>query len=328
MRTAGDVLRTVQAGNIEPVYYLLGEEYYLQYLIIERISKALFGETKQDKTLLLPDELSNKEIIDQLTQTDLFASKKLFVLRNPSALRNKYREELLTYCRNPLENHNLVIIEDDYNDRKAITKDLKKNLNTVSVQIPFANEMKKWTRFFFKEKQIQPSDNIVDALIEIAGDSIYHIANEVEKISLNVSDDVPLTLETIYQFAGWQRDYQRWEFFQAIGLRDLEKALLLGQSLFRQGQTMLGLMYPLTSLFQELLFEKLSSGTLSIKKGYIPLPPSVVKKLPQIAKRFSKEEIEYALLLLGKIDLRLKTTNESDETLFNQFLFTVLTAHG
>ena len=328
MRTAGDVLRTVQAGNIEPVYYLLGEEYYLQYLIIERISKALFGETKQDKTLLLPDELSNKEIIDQLTQTDLFASKKLFVLRNPSALRNKYREELLTYCRNPLENHNLVIIEDDYNDRKAITKDLKKNLNTVSVQIPFANEMKKWTRFFFKEKQIQPSDNIVDALIEIAGDSIYHIANEVEKISLNVSDDVPLTLETIYQFAGWQRDYQRWEFFQAIGLRDLEKALLLGQSLFRQGQTMLGLMYPLTSLFQELLFEKLSSGTLSIKKGYIPLPPSVVKKLPQIAKRFSKEEIEYALLLLGKIDLRLKTTNESDETLFSQFLFTVLTAHG
>ena len=328
MRTAGDVLRTVQAGNIEPVYFLLGEEYYLQYLIIERISKALFGETKQDKTLLLPDELSNKEIIDQLTQTDLFASKKLFVLRNPSALRNKYREELLTYCRNPLENHNLVIIEDDYNDRKAITKDLKKNLNTVSVQIPFANEMKKWTRFFFKEKQIQPSDNIVDALIEIAGDSIYHIANEVEKIALNVSDDVPLTLETIYQFAGWQRDYQRWEFFQAIGLRDLEKALLLGQSLFRQGQTMLGLMYPLTSLFQELLFEKLSSGTLSIKKGYIPLPPSVVKKLPQIAKRFSKEEIEYALLLLGKIDLRLKTTNESDETLFSQFLFTVLTAHG
>ena len=328
MRTAGDVLRTVQAGNIEPVYYLLGEEYYLQYLIIERISKALFGETKQDKTLLLPDELSNKEIIDQLTQTDLFASKKLFVLRNPSALRNKYREELLTYCRNPLENHNLVIIEDDYNDRKAITKDLKKNLNTVSVQIPFANEMKKWIRFFFKENQIQPSDNIVDALIEIAGDSIYHIANEVEKIALNVSDDVPLTLETIYQFAGWQRDYQRWEFFQAIGLRDLEKALLLGQSLFRQGQTMLGLMYPLTSLFQELLFEKLSSGTLSIKKGYIPLPPSVVKKLPQIAKRFSKEEIEYALLLLGKIDLRLKTTNESDETLFSQFLFTVLTAHG
>ena len=328
MRTTSDILRTVQAGNIEPVYFLLGEEYYLQYLIIEQISKALFDEIKQDKTLLLPDELSNKEIIDQLTQTDLFSSKKLFILRNPAALRNKYREELLDYCCNPLQNHNLIIIEDDYSNKKAMTKDLKKNLDTISVQIPFANEMKKWTRFFFKEKQLIASDNAIDALIEIAGDSVYHIANEVEKIALNVLGDAPLTLDTIYQFSGWQRDYQRWEFLQAIGLRDLEKALLLGQSLFRQGQTMLGLMYPLTSLFQELLFEKLSSGTLSVKKGYIPLPPSVVKKLPQIAKRFSKEEIEYALLLLGNIDRRLKTTNEPDESLLSQFLFTVHTAHG
>ena len=328
MRTTGDILRAVQAGNIEPVYFLLGEEYYLQYLIIEQISKALFDEIKQDKTLLLPDELSNKEIIDQLTQTDLFSSKKLFILRNPAALRNKYREELLDYCRNPLQNHNLIIIEDDYSNKKAMTKDLKKNLDAISVQIPFANEMKKWTRFFFKEKQLIASDNAIDALIEIAGDSVYHIANEVEKIALNVLDDVPLTLDTIYQFSGWQRDYQRWEFLQAIGLRDLEKALLLGQSLFRQGQTMLGLMYPLTSLFQEILFEKLSSGTLSAKKGYIPLPPSVIKKLSQIAKRFSKEEIEYALLQLCDIDQRLKTTNEPDESLLSKFLFTVLTAHG
>jgi DNA polymerase-3 subunit delta len=222
----------------------------------------------------------------------------------------------------------LKIIEDDYSDRKAMTKDLKKNLDTITVQITNANDMKKWTRFFFKEKHILASDNVIDALIEIAGDSVYHIANEVEKIALNISDDAPLTLDMIYQFSGWQRDYQRWEFLQAIGLRDLEKALLLGQSLFRQGQKMLGLMYPLTSLFQELLFEKLSSGTLSVKKGYIPLPPSVVKKLPQIAKRFSKEEIQYALLLLGKIDQSLKTTNEPDESLLSQFLFTVLTAHG
>ena len=328
MRTTGEILRAVQAGNIEPVYFLLGEEYYLQYIIIEQISMALFDQTKQDKTVLLPDELSNKEIIDQLTQTDLFASKKLFILRNPSALRNKYREELLDYCRNPLQNHNLIIIEDDYSNKKAMTKDLKKTLDTISVQIPFANEMKKWTRFFFKEKQLLASDNVVDALIEIAGDSVYHIANEVEKIALNVFDDTPLTLDMIYQFSGWQRDYQRWEFLQAIGLRDLDKALPLGRSLFRQGQTMLSLIYPLTSLFKELLFEKLSSGTLSAKKGYIPLPPSVVKKIPQIAKRFSKEEIEYALLLLGNIDQRLKTTNEPDESLLSQFLFTILTAHG
>jgi len=79
MRTTGDILRAIQGGYVEPVYFLLGEEYYLQHLIIEHIGKAIFGKSKQNKTLLLPDELSNKEIIDQLTQADLFSSKKLFI---------------------------------------------------------------------------------------------------------------------------------------------------------------------------------------------------------------------------------------------------------
>jgi len=34
MRTTGDILRTIQGGDVEPVYFLLGEEYYLQHLII------------------------------------------------------------------------------------------------------------------------------------------------------------------------------------------------------------------------------------------------------------------------------------------------------
>ena len=270
MRTTGDILRAIQVGDVEPVYFLLGEEYYLQHLIIEHIGKAIFGKSKQNKTLLLPDELSNKEIIDQLTQTDLFSSKKLFILRNPAALRNKYREELLDYCRNPLQNHNLIIIEDDYGDRKAMTKDLKNNIDTVSVQIPFINEMKKWTRFFLKEKNLLAAENVINALIEIAGDSVYHIANEVEKIALNITDDETVTLDMIYQFSGWRRGYQRWEFLQAIGLRKIENALPLGQSLFRQGQTMLGLIFPLTILFQELLYEKINPGTLAKKRGYIP----------------------------------------------------------
>ena len=104
-----------------------------------------------------------------------------------------------------------------------MTKDLKNNIDTVSVQIPFINEMKKWTRFFLKEKNLLAAENVINALIEIAGDSVYHIANEVEKIALNVTDDGTVTLDMIYQFSGWRRGYQSWEFLQAIGLRKIAR---------------------------------------------------------------------------------------------------------
>ncbi|MEC9273218.1 MAG: DNA polymerase III subunit delta [Candidatus Neomarinimicrobiota bacterium] len=328
MRSSGEALREVKNGNIDPVYFLLGADYYLQNLIISKISKVIFNEIKEDKTFLLPDDMKSEDIIDKITQSDLFSSKKLLILRNPGTLRNKSKADFLSYCKNPLANVCLIIIEDDFNDRKSITKELKKINNTVSVQTPFPSEMKKWTRFMLSEKQLTFQDNIIDIIVEVAGDSLFHIENEIEKISLNINDGEEITLDFINQSSGWRMQYKRWQFFQALGKRDLDRSLILGLSLLNQGNSMISLMYPLTAFFQELLFKKKSSGTLPIKNSYIPLPPSVIKQFPQIANRFNKEEIEYALTILGKIDQRLKTTSLSDEALFTNFLFSVLQANG
>ena len=328
MRSSGEALREVKNGNIDSVYFLLGTDYYLQNLIISEISKVIFYEIKEDKTFLLPDDMKSEDIIDKITQSDLFSTKKLLVLRNPGTLRNKSRSDFLSYCKNPMENICLIIIEDDFSDRKSITKELKKINNTVSVQTPFPSEMKKWTRFILSEKQLAFQDNIIDIIVEVAGDSLFHIENEIEKISLNINDGEEITIDFINQSSGWRMQYKRWQFFQALGKRDLDRSLILGLSLLNQGNSMISLMYPLTAFFQELLFKKKSSGTLPIKNSYIPLPPSVIKQFPQIANRFNQEEIEYALTILGKIDQRLKTTSLSDEALFTNFLFSVLQANG
>ena len=328
MRSSGEVLQELKNGKIDPVYFLLGGDYYLQNLIINEISNVIFKDIKHDKTFLFPDEMKSEEIIDKITQSDLFSSKKILVLRNPGSLRNKSRLEFLSYCQNPMSNNCLIIIEDEFSDRKSITKELKKINNTVSVQTPFPSELKKWTKFILLQKQLNFQDNIVDIIVEIAGDSLFHIENEVEKISLNVNHDEELTKDFINQLSGWRMQYQRWQFFQALGKKDLDRSLILGISLLNQGNSMISLMYPLTAFFQELLFLKKSSGTLTAKNSYIPLPPSVIKQFPQIANRFNKEEIECALSILGKIAHRLKTTSLSDEALFTNFLFSVLQANG
>ena len=328
MRSSGELLRDVKKGNIDPVYFLLGGDYYLQNLIINEISKTIFKEIKQDKTFLFPDEMKSEDIINKITQNDLFSSKKLLVIRNPGSLRNKARLDFLSYCKNPMINNCLIIIEDDFSDRKSITKELKKINNTVSVQTPFPNEMRKWTKFILLEKQLNFQEEIIDIIVEIAGDSLFHIYNEIEKMSLNVDNNDELTKDFIDQTSGWRMQYRRWQFFQSLGKRDLDKSLILGLSLLNQGNSMISLMYPLTAFFQELLFLKKRRGTFSLKNSYIPLPPSVIKQIPQIANRFNKEEIEYALTILGKIDQRLKTTNLSDEALFSNFLFSILQANG
>ena len=328
MRTTGEVIREIKNGRVDYVYFLLGNDHYLQNLIINEISKVIFNKIEEDKTFLSPDDMKSEDIIDKITQNDLFATKKILVLRNLGAFRNKARKEFLSYCNDPIANNYLIVIENDFNDRKSITKELKKIKKAVSVQTPFPSEMKKWTKFILSEKQLNYNENVIDMIVEIAGDSLFHINNEIEKISLNITDGEEITKDLINQFSGWRMEYKRWQFFQTLGNRDLNKSMILGLSLMNQGNSMISLMYPLSAFFQELLFIKNNSGTISTNNSYIPLPPSVIRQLPQIANRFNKEEIEYALAILGEIDKRLKTTSISDEALFTHFLFSVLQANG
>jgi DNA polymerase III delta subunit len=160
----------------------------------------------------------------------------------------------------------------------------------------------------------------------MAGDSVYHIANQVEKICLGLGENDILTPEVVQKFSGWNREYQKWEFLNAVGQRDLPKALLTGNNYISRNE-MISLLPNLTALFQEMLFIHMDNGTSQPFRGYIPLTNGVKNKLPAHAKKYTKEEIENSLALLGDIDRSIKTTSENDESLLTRFLFNTIIEH-
>ena len=87
---------------------------------------------------------------------------------------------------------------------------------------------------------------------------------------------------------------------------------------------MLSLIMPITALFQEMLFHKMQNGTFNTYRGYIPLPPSVMKRVSYFSRSFKMAEIENALRILSEIDKRQKTTFSKDETELIQFIGNVI----
>jgi DNA polymerase-3 subunit delta len=192
------------------------------------------------------------------------------------------------------------------------------------VSSPFDTDMKKWTKYFLKQNAIEANPNVLNKIVELAGDSVGHIANEIDKISILLDEGQELTEDQVEQFSGWKREHQRWEFFKALGNKDLKSSLKIGLSLVNQNENMISLIYPLTAFFQELLFAKISPKTPPPRGFYLPLSNSIVKNLPHYLKKYSRQEIELALGLLGEIDLRSKTTTISDESEITKFLFYLL----
>ena len=209
-----------------------------------------------------------------------------------------------------------------------MVRDLTKKITPINVSSPFISDMKKWAQYFTRQNGIEANASVINKITELAGDSVGHIANEIEKISILLDDDKVLTEDMVKQFSGWKREHQRWEFFRALGSKNLSDSLKIGLSLVNKNETMLSLLYPLTTFFQEMLFAKISPKTPPTRGVYIPLSESVKKNLPMYMKNYSRDDIELALSLLGEIDLRSKTTTVSDESEMSKFLFNLMSNNG
>lgn len=315
-----EAINDIKTGVVHPVYFLKGNDHFLQNFFIDELAKNLFDNQNENRMLMLPDEMSGKEIIDQLTTIDLFSEKKLFILRDPQKLKGKASLDLIALCKDSINNHFIVLISDDWIQKTVLFKKIETFINPIDVQTPFTNDMKKWANYLVKKRGKTAPGKVQQIMVDMAGDSVAHLDNEIEKICLLIGGRNNIEAEDVEQFSGWKRDRQRWEFLTALAEKDYSKSIKLGKSIVAKHESMISLIYPLTTLFQEMLFFKMKKGTFKGHHGYTPIPPSLQKRMPQFSKQFTIEKLESTLKMLGNIDKRQKTAYSLDETELIQFI--------
>ena len=318
-----DAFNTLKAAKSpKKLYFLMGSDHYLQKFFIDKIYDKVSIENSVQKVFLMPDDISGKDIIDKLTTIDLFNSMNLFILRNPNGLRGKVRDELVDYCQNPIAENILILVQDEYGAKNKMINNLVNLINPISVSTPFYNKMEKWANKFFSENGFNDiPKEIIQYMVEIAGDSLNHLKNETDKICTNLYSKEDLTIQEVYQFSSWKKKLNEYEFFNLLGSRNLKKTLELGRILVSQETTLMNLLYPMTDFFQELLFIKISRGTNSNSRRYTQLSRSVIKNIPSYASNYSSKEIISALVRLGQIDRKIKTSKIDDESTITEFLY-------
>ena len=318
-----NAIRMIQNNDALPVYYLKGNDQFLHNFFIEKLCDSIFTENNIVKSLLTPNEMSGKEIIEQILFSDLFNTQKLFILRDPQQLKGKAVKDLLEYCSNPIPNHFLVLINDNFMDNSSFSKSLVKNVDPINVSTPFARDLYKWARFFFKENNKKAEPSIIEELVEDYGDSLYNIKNEIDKLCL-MNNNAIIKASNINSASSWVRSRQRWELISSIGNRDLERSISLSKEIIGDFDTMISLVYPLTAFFQEILYAKMNNGTFVNPKSYISLSKSIKNNISTFARRYNKQEIEKSIRELKDIETRQKTSNSDDESDLINFIYNTI----
>ena len=222
--------------------------------------------------------------------------------------------DLLEICKNPNPSYLIFLISDDWNAKSNFLKKIESFIEPIETQSPFEKDMVKWAKYLIKEKNKTADSKVLLNLVDIAGQSIVQLNNEINKLCLLVEPRNRIQIEDLDHSSGWNRERKLWEFLLVYIDKNYKKSAEIGQSLIHGGTQIGSIIISITSLYQEMLFEKMKKhGTFHSNNGYIPLPYSIKKKLAYSTKNFTSQEITHALHLLHEIDKRKKTRITDDE---------------
>ena len=307
-------------------YLLVGDNDFLYLFIKNQIVKKL---QKKDETFVF-DFADKSDSLDQLINVlgsqDLFSSDKLIIIKNINKL-NKKNSELLLNSFDSDSSDQIIFIDNnflsyDYKSKSntiksAVTKEFAKIMDVVDISTPFESEMKHWIHLFAHELNLKVSDKYTQKIIEIFGNNFSEIFNEMSKSSLVSSDEEDL-LNALEKSGNFHKEKQLWELNYAICDRRVDAIFENGLSIMKQ----YGLSYVINSIFtllEAIFITKKNNGTL-IESSSRSIRGNLLKRISPATNNYSLDELEHAINIFAKTDIKLKTQKIIDETEFTNII--------
>jgi len=315
----GQLIKRIHSNEIAPAYSLFGNESFLQDFFIQELATFFLCDSGIKKHISLDDDKQDQLLAD-LSAFSLFSERELIVVRQIKKLTTNARKELLDYLKSPNPDTCLVLIAEEYDNRNTLQKSLKSETILVDVRVPFPYKMKEWVSFIVKSKKYKINDGTISNLIDLYGDSIAHVVNEIEKITLMVGTETLIDDSIVEAQLSAGREYHIWQLQDAIGSKDTEKSISMVKSLIENGTGIPQLIINFTNLFQQLLWHSMG---LRQSTEYTGLNKIIFGNLNNFSRNFHQYEIESALLVLRKSDMLTKSTSLSPLSLIEPVIINI-----
>lgn len=303
-------------------YLLVGDNDFL-YLFIKN---QILDNSQDNREIFIFDCANKSETVEQLINVlgsqDLFANEKFIIVKNINRLSKKNSEILISNIKSN-NSHQFLCIDNNFlsfnyktktNEIKnASTKEFSKILNVIDISTPFESEMRQWIELFAQKLDLKITNNYSQKIIEFFGNNFSEIFNEMSKSSL-VFDNENDLISSLEKAGSFHKDKQLWELNYAICEKSIDKIFESGLSIMKQ----YGLSYVVNSMYniiEAIFLTKKNNGTL-LESSSRSIRGNVIKRLSSASNNYTFTELEHAINVFSKIDIKLKTQKIIDETEF------------
>ncbi|WP_343690321.1 DNA polymerase III subunit delta [Chitinophaga sp.] len=310
-----DIIKDWKQKKFKSLYWLEGEEDFFIDQVTNYAEHHLLDESEKgfNLTILYGKETSWSAVINACRRYPMFAERQVVVLKEAQAMKDILKLE--AYIDKPLESTIFVVAhkQGKIDGRSKMAKLIKERGVLLSTKKMYDNQLPGWVEAFVSGLGRAISQKAGILLVDHIGNDLSRMANEIEKLLVNLPPDKKIDENDIEKYVGISKEYNVFELQNAIGQKDMGKVMRIIQYFAANPkagpiQMVLPALYNFFSKMSQIFGVKGGEKEIAAALG---VHPFFVKDYMAAARQYGVEGTEKAILLLHHYNLRSIGINDS-----------------
>lgn len=314
-QTVDQIIASLKKKEYHPIYFLHGPESYFIDEVVSYIESNVLSESEQafNQTVLYGKEADHKAVVDSARRYPMMASHQVVIVKEAQEM--KTLKELQSYVDQPMPTTILVLAHKHkrFNMNSRLGKALKKQAVILEAKSLYDNQVPDWIVRYLRGYKYTIAPPAAALIAEHVGTELSKVANELQKLMLNLPAGATVTEQEIETHIGISKTYNIFELQRALGQGDVLKANRIVQNFAANPRAnplpvVLASLYNYFSKIYRLHFlkgatEKDQLKALKLSSGYF------LREYRAAIRQFSFPKTERIIGLLREYDLKSKGVN-------------------
>jgi DNA polymerase III subunit delta len=184
------------------------------------------------------DSASAADVLDELRTLPFLTKQRVVVVREADAFVSRHRELLERYFESPSATGVLVLLVSSWAKTTRLAKRLPAVGELIEVTPPKRSELPRLIAQYAQDTHGKKLDReAADMLVELVGESLLQLRNEVDKLALYARNEKVITPSHVEILSGHYRIYDAFEVIDAVIEGNAGAAIKRLRNMFEQDKS-------------------------------------------------------------------------------------------
>lgn len=328
--TPDEAIAQARSGRLSPIYLVAGEERLLRDQVVEELRKAALGggvpDFNEDK--FTAGEVGVETVVAAARTVPLMANRRFVLVRAAerwdAADAASPSDAIADYASTPSDSTCLVVVASKVDLRRKLAQLARRQGFLVPCDPIDSRALPGWIVSRFNAKGHSIDRGVAELLAALTGPDLSSVDDAIERLSLYAGPSQPIDEERVGVCVARIRTADTWALVDAVGARDLARAMRTLADAYDPRERGLPLLGALAWSMRQLARAQAAvvaghSADEAMRRAGV-FQPGRARELAAKLRSVTPSEVERWMLVLAETDLALKSSRRPADAILEEML--------